>query len=242
MTGSANRYVQTRSAKEAVKGREVEILDALQIDWRGGQDHITCPYPDHPDANPSWRWDEKKGCAFCSCIEKSHSIFDVVAAKEGIDFETAKIRVAQILKREDLIKDSAQTNSSQNYQAFDATSLLNAAADQCDNTLPAKYLAHRLSVPIGGVLMPSTPAVGLKALGYFDPPPKGSKAKPKLVGNPPCAVFATTSADGRTHAHRIYLAPEGAGKADLGNGPDGHPREPKKSATVSDGLSRSDAP
>jgi len=44
---SANRGVQTRAIKEAVKGREAEILDALQIDWRSGQLHITCPYPRH---------------------------------------------------------------------------------------------------------------------------------------------------------------------------------------------------
>jgi hypothetical protein len=159
--------------------------------------------------------------------------------RRGSDFEAAKIRVAQILGREDLIGSSAQTNGSQNYQRFDATSLLSAAADQRDDTLTGKYLAHRLSVPVTGVFRPSTRAVGLKALGYFDPPPKGSKAKPKLVGSFPCAVFATVSADGRTHAHRIYLAPEGAGKADLGSRPDGHPREPKKSASITEDGSSS---
>ena len=74
--------------------------------------------------------------------------------------------------------------------------------------------------------------VGLKALGYYDAPPPGSKAKPKLVGAFPCAVFATMAADGRTHAHRIYVAPGGARKADLGAGPDGRPRDPKKSARI----------
>ena len=72
------------------------------------------------------------------------------------------------------------------------------------------------------VPLPSTPVAGLKALGYYDPPPPGSKTKPKLVGEFPCAVFGTVAADGRTHAHRIYVAPGGAGKADLGSGPDGH--------------------
>src|SRR5262249_9564527 len=55
----------------------------------------------------------------------------------------------------------------------------------------------------------------------------------------PCAVFGTESVDGRTHAHRIYLAPGGAGKADLGIAPDGHQRQPKKSAKVTDGTGRS---
>ena len=45
-------------------------------------------------------------------------------------------------------------------------------------------------------------------------------------------MFGTVAADGRTHAHRIYLAPGGAGKADLGSGPDGQPRDPKKSARI----------
>ena len=92
------------------------------------------------------------------------------------------------------------------------------------------YLAHRFGVPVGAVPIPSTSMVGLKALGYWDPPQEGSKAKPKLLGEYPCAVFATVAADGGTHAHRIYLAPAGAGKADLGIGSDGRSREPKKSA------------
>ncbi len=98
--------------------------------------------------------------------------------------------------------------------------------------LPITYLAHRLGVTVEAVPIPSTPMVGLKALGYYDPPAPGSKAKPKLVGEFPCAVFGTVAADGRTHAHRIYLAPGGAGKADLGVGPDGRPRDPKKSARI----------
>ena len=76
--------------------------------------------------------------------------------------------------------------------------------------------------------------VGLKALGYFDPPPSGSKAKPKLIGNYSCAIFETVGADGKIHAHRIYLVAGGAGKADLGTAPNGQPRNPKKSAKIID--------
>jgi hypothetical protein len=230
--------VPTRVIQAAVKGREAEILDSLEIDWRSGQPHITCPYPDHDDDDPSWRWDDKKARAYCTCIGGSHSILDVVGAKEGVDFEAAKIRVAQILKRDDLIREGS-LGKAHHHQVTDAASLLNAPADQCDDILPGAYLAYRLSVPAEEVLMPSTATVGLKALSYFDPSPEGSKAKPKLVGHFPCAVFATVAADGRTHAHRIYLAPGSAGKAELGIGPDGHARNAKKSAKVSDGVSRS---
>jgi hypothetical protein len=109
---------------------------------------------------------------------------------------------------------------------------LSAPADRRDESLPIRYLAHRLGVPADAVPVPRTPTAGLKALGYYDPPAPGSSAKPTLVGEFPCAVFGTVAADGRTHAHRIYLAPGGAGKADLGTGPDGRPRDPKKSAKI----------
>ncbi|MCC2663875.1 MAG: helicase, superfamily, partial [Geminicoccaceae bacterium] len=39
------------------------------------------------------------------------------------------------------------------------------------------------------------------------------------------------------HAHRIYVAPGGAGKAELGVCPNGHPRDPKKSAKLAAGQS-----
>ena len=84
--------------------------------------------------------------------------------------------------------------------------------------------------------MPSTPVVGWRALPYYDPPPKKG-GKPKLVGHHPCIVFGTIAQDGRKHAHRIYVAAGGAGKAELGLDPDGHPRDPKKSAKLAAGQS-----
>ena len=84
--------------------------------------------------------------------------------------------------------------------------------------------------------MPSTPVVGWRALPYYDPPPKKG-GKPKLVGRHPCIVFGTIAQDGRKHAHRIYVAAGGAGKAELGVDPDGHPRDPKKSAKLAAGQS-----
>ena len=73
--------------------------------------------------------------------------------------------------------------------------------------------------------------VGWRALPYYEPP-ASERSKPKLVGCHPCVVFGTIAADRRWHAHRIYVAPAGAGKADLGPGPDGQPRDPKESAKV----------
>jgi len=228
-----NRQVPTRAIRAAVKGRELEILHGLNIEWKPGKPHIRCPYPSHNDEHPSWRWDPAKARAFCTC-KKSHSIFDVVSVLKGVDFEAAKVFVAEAPGRKDLIR---QSNGNQpRYQATDAESLLNAAAENRDDTLTIKYLAHRLGVAIDEVPRPSTPVVGLREVGYFDPPPPGTRAKPKLIGQYPCAIFGSTSADGRRHAHRIYLAPDGAGKADLGIGPDNHLRPPKKSARIIDEI------
>ena len=67
------------------------------------------------------------------------------------------------------------------------------------------------------------------------PPAKHKKnGKPVLVTHAPCAVFETIAADGRRHAQRIYLTPDGCGKAELGTD-GGKPRDPKKSARLVNG-------
>jgi hypothetical protein len=78
--------------------------------------------------------------------------------------------------------------------------------------------------------------MGWRSLAYYDAPAKGSR-EPKLVGHHSCAVFGTRSPDGRRHAHRIYVEPNGAGKAELGRRTNGYPRDPKKSATLRPGQS-----
>ena len=97
---TSDRYVPTQAIGEAVKGRETEVLEAVGIAWDHGAGHITCPYPDHADDNPSWRWNEKRQRAHCTCTERSQSIFDVVMRCENIDFEAAKLRVAEMLGRQ----------------------------------------------------------------------------------------------------------------------------------------------
>jgi hypothetical protein len=227
------RFVPAPTIQAAVKGRETEVLEALGIAWQDGASHIHCPYPKHDDENPSWRWDRAKARAYCTCIERGgHSIFDVVMHVEGIEFETAKVRIAEMLGRQDLIR----VKDGQPHQAMDAASLLQPPADQRDETLVCSYLAYRLDVPADQVAMPTTPVAGWRSLAYYDPPAKKG-GKSKLVGRHPCIVFGTIAQDGRKHAHRIYVAAGGAGKADLGAGPDRHPRDPKKSAKLAAGQS-----
>jgi hypothetical protein len=228
--GSA-RFVPTAASRAAVKGREPEVLDALGVDWRRGRPHINCPYPEHTDNDPSWRWDAKRDRAFCSCIEagKSDSIFDVVMKVRRLDFEAAKLHIAELLGRTDLIKTKGSGTGT--GQKTDLASLLDPPANNRDDGLPFSYLAARLGIPVDDVPKPATKVVGIKSLGYFDPPAQGEKGgKPKLVGHYPCAVFETVAADGHRHAHRIYLTPDGRAKAELGTTADGKARDPKKSA------------
>jgi hypothetical protein len=98
------RFVRTGDIQAAVKGRETDLLDALNIRWREAKPHISCPYRDHADNNPSWRWDRRKFRAICTC--GSHSILDVLMKVEGVSsFDEAKVRAAELLQRPDLIKE-----------------------------------------------------------------------------------------------------------------------------------------
>ena len=216
-------YVTTQDIRDAVRGLETAVLDALGIDWRSGRPHITCPYPEHGGTN-DWRWDAPAARARCTCT-RGDSIFDVVLKMERLDFERAKRRVAELLGRHDLIK----VKGGQRHPRTDAESLLRPPADQRDDGLVHAYLAYRLGIASDQVRTPATPTAGWRALPYWDPP-AGDRGKPKLVGCYPCAVFGTFAPDRRRHAHRIYVGPAGAGKADLGLGPNGRPRDPKKSA------------
>ncbi|MCZ6859211.1 MAG: toprim domain-containing protein [Alphaproteobacteria bacterium] len=227
--GSQGRqYVLTEPIKDAVLGHETDILEALGVPWQKGRPHVRCPYPDHTDEHPSWRWNSQKRQACCTCAP-AHSIFDVLMKIEGCDFDNAKMRAAKILGRDDLILDAAASRS---RQFFDAKSLMCPPADTRDDSLPAQYLAHRLQIDVSGVSLPKTPVVGWSSLAYYDPPPSG-KEGPVLVGSWPCAVFRTVRGERVRHAHRIYLASDGSGKAELGTRPDGVQRNPKKSAKAS---------
>src|SRR5580704_14947619 len=101
----ADCYVATTDIRVAIRGHETDSLDGLGIDWkpRKARPHIHCPYRDHADGNPSWRWDTRKRKAFCTCGVRD--VLGVVMGIEGIEFDAAKIRAAELLKRPDLIRE-----------------------------------------------------------------------------------------------------------------------------------------
>lgn len=225
------QYVKTTDIKTAVSGLEETVLDQVVPAWRQASPHIDCPYPEH-GGKDDWRWNEKRKQAVCTCTQpKADSIFDVVAKCEEIDFEQAKVRIAEMIARPDLIKEKTSDAGGRRYQKTDAASLLSPPNDNCDGGLPAAYLGHRLGVSPPDVMMPISRVAGHKELAYYDPPTKRG-GSPVVVASPPCAVFETRDVAGKRHAHRIYLAPGGAGKADLGFDKKGNARDPKKSAKL----------
>jgi hypothetical protein len=81
-----SKFVKTNEIRAAVKNREIEVLDALGIEWRKGRPHIDCPYPSHGGAS-DWRWDAKTAKAQCTCT-KGDGIFDVLK-RRGVLFMTS---------------------------------------------------------------------------------------------------------------------------------------------------------
>jgi hypothetical protein len=110
-----SRYVPTATIKSAIEGREAELLRLAGVSWPPprGVVHINCPYPDHPDRDPSWRIADD-GLVFCSagcpaCKGRAHSAFDaLVHLDKAADFEEAKLVAAELLDRTDLIVEPHQ--------------------------------------------------------------------------------------------------------------------------------------
>jgi phage/plasmid-associated DNA primase len=97
------RYVKTKDAERLVRGHAEEILGKLGVQWPGRSTHIQCPLGIHPDNNPSWRWDKSCDRYFCTC--GNGSIFDVVMRICRVDFDRAKLHVAELFGRTDLVHE-----------------------------------------------------------------------------------------------------------------------------------------
>ena len=141
---ASEHYVRTAAIRDAVSGCETDVLKALGILCNGRSSHIACPYPNHPDYEPSWRWDHKRMVAFCSCIgtrsgeKNGHNIFDVIAAEEGLSFAATKVRVVEIIGRLDLIIDS----KGRKYHRTDLGSLLIPPPENRNDALVWTYLGN----------------------------------------------------------------------------------------------------
>jgi DNA primase len=143
-----NRVVRTAVIREAMKGHEIQVLNALGINWNGGAPHTRCPYPDHDDINPSWRWDEPNRRARCTCC-KSASIFDVISKVKGIDFEAAKVLAAELIGRSDLIL--GKRGKSTIAATYNYTDEAGEMLFQVVRYKPKRFLQRRLDVKKGWI-------------------------------------------------------------------------------------------
>jgi DNA primase len=82
---------------ELVAGRQLEILRALGIQWNPSRSrqHIQCPFPDHADQHPSWRWDDGKGRYFCTC--GSGDVLGATMKMRGLQWREAADYVREAL-------------------------------------------------------------------------------------------------------------------------------------------------
>ena len=142
---AGERYVRTKAIHDAVKGREAAVLNTLGIHWDGKSSHIRCPYPDHEDQHPSWRWNRVKGRAHCTCTP-SASIFDVVVKVRGVDFEAAKIAVAEMVGRPDLIRGK-KASGKRNGRGRNSPGDNTATAQQSRGCTLAAYAAAKRLPP-----------------------------------------------------------------------------------------------
>jgi len=76
--------------RDRLVGREQELLARLGIDWpQRGRRHIRCPFPDHEDHSPSWRWDSERRAWFCTCGRGGGDLIAAVMPMRGCDFKAA---------------------------------------------------------------------------------------------------------------------------------------------------------
>ena len=141
---SGDRFVRTQAIQGAVRGHEIEVLSALGINPRG-RGHITCPFPDHDDADPSWRWDERRARAHCTCANgHGLSIFDVLGRLEAIDFDAAKIRTAELIGRADLIEEKGRDGRTEDECREPARATRQQGRADAATRLPRPPAGHRV--------------------------------------------------------------------------------------------------
>jgi hypothetical protein len=138
-------YVATATIRNAVKGRETDVLRALGIHWNDKSRHIRCPYPDHRDDHPSWRWEQTKARAHCTCTP-SASILDVVCKTQRMSFEEAKVWTANALHRPDLIRSTGASKTKQG-RGDNIPPDNTATAQQSDGCTLAAYAAAKKLPP-----------------------------------------------------------------------------------------------
>ncbi len=210
---SSEPFVRTADVKAAVAGREAEVLDALGIDWRQGRPHINCPYPDHADKHPSWRWCAARRRAFCICTASADDVFDITMKLRVCDFAAAKVFVAEVV-------GLAPHRGPSRRRAPARPTTTPALASPATTADEQRRIAHarelwRRAVPAAGTLVERY----LHSRGITIPIPPTIRYLPDAKHAPtslvlPAMICAVQRLDRRVYGvHRTYLSQDGTRKA-----------------------------
>lgn len=223
--------------KAEIAGREHEVLAALGITPRA-RGHINCPFPDHSDRNPSFRWDNRRARWYCTC--GIGDVIDAVQRAHGTDFAGAARFIRDVLglpqpgraqtpkerrareRRLTEVRERAAARAAEREAreaADDARAIADArrlwgASQPADGTPVPVYLAAR------GITLPAIPPT----LRYLPPNSVLARMLPETLRDLahrrafPAAMVASFGLSPSQHVpavHLTLLRPDGTGKADV---------------------------
>jgi hypothetical protein len=196
------------------------ILRDLGIPWppQGKRTHIRCPFPDHPDNNPSWRYVAHKRRAYCTCAPSGLGIVDVVMRKRGVSFPEA----AAWIRGEDHARAHAALHApaapDRDYEAWKAAREQQEAVYLEAQHKTARWLWGLSRDPQG---LPVE--AYLSSRGITGPPPPTIKCLPASPKHPHPAMIAAYAPEPWGHrgeitplaVNLVKLAADGRGKAPI---------------------------
>lgn len=214
------RRPDVAAVKMALRGREVDLLRHLGVDWpQRGRDHIHCLFPGHDDRNPSWRWDAQDARYYCTCEPQGGDVLDVAQRMLGCALPEALAHIAGAFLGERPDFSSMEKGHLALRSSPDAPSTTDRAARNREKALTQWRAAGAIAGPA---------AVYLTEVRGLIPPPGGWPASLRCMNalerwrdgarsHHPAIVAALARApEGPVEAiGRVWLADDGRGKASV---------------------------
>ncbi len=108
----------TERLRRVEKANADRILAAIGANSQVGKRHQHCPFPDHEDRNPSFRYDPDSGLVFCTCLDRQGtSLTDALIKAQGLaDFNSA-VREIEAITGEKIFDDGSSGSESNQRRA-----------------------------------------------------------------------------------------------------------------------------
>ena len=111
----------TERLRRVEKANADRILAAIGANSQVGKRHQCCPFPDHEDSNPSFRYDPDSGLVFCTCLEKQGaSLTDALMKARGLADFNAAVRAIEAITGEQIFDDGPPQKQSKPGEQPDA--------------------------------------------------------------------------------------------------------------------------